>query len=67
MSYTVELPDGRSVEFPDDVPKEKAAEIIRTQLGVGGGKTGEVKHVDRCPTVGRTRTEFDVIAHPPTR
>lgn len=40
MPYTVELPDGRSVEFPDDVPKEKAAEIIRTQLGVGGGKTG---------------------------
>ena len=34
MSYTVALPDGRTVEFPDNVPREKAAEIIRTQLGV---------------------------------
>ena len=33
MSYFVSLPDGRSVEFPDDVPKDKAAEIIRQQLG----------------------------------
>jgi hypothetical protein len=40
MPYTVELPDGRSVEFPDDVPKEKAAEIIRSQLGIGEGKKG---------------------------
>jgi hypothetical protein len=40
MPYTVELPDGRSVEFPDSVPKEKAAEIIRTQLGIGEGKKG---------------------------
>ena len=33
MSYTVGLPDGRTVEFPDDVPKDKAAEIIKAQLG----------------------------------
>lgn len=32
MSYTVALPDGRTVEFPDSVPKEKATEIIRQQL-----------------------------------
>jgi hypothetical protein len=36
MSYTVALPDGRTVEFPDSVPKDKAAEIIRQQLGAGG-------------------------------
>lgn len=36
MSYTVALPDGRTVEFPDNVPKEKAAEILRDQLGIGG-------------------------------
>lgn len=36
MSYTVALPDGRTVEFPDNVPKEKAAEILREQLGIGG-------------------------------
>jgi len=36
MSYTVALPDGRTVEFPDSVSKEKAAEILREQLGIGG-------------------------------
>lgn len=36
MSYTVALPDGRTVEFPDSVSKEKAAEILRDQLGIGG-------------------------------
>lgn len=35
MSYTVALPDGRTVEFPDSVSKEKAAEILRDQLGIG--------------------------------
>jgi len=35
MSYTVALPDGRRVEFPDTVSKEEAAEIIRKQLGDG--------------------------------
>lgn len=39
MSYTVALPDGRSVEFPDEVSKDQAAEIIRQQLG-GPQKTG---------------------------
>ena len=39
MSYTVALPDGRSVEFPDEVSKDQAAEIIRQQLG-GLQKTG---------------------------
>lgn len=33
MSYTVGLPDGRTVEFPDDVTKDKAAEIIKAQFG----------------------------------
>ncbi len=32
MSYTVALPDGRTVEFPDDVPRDKAAAIIRQQF-----------------------------------
>ncbi len=32
MAYTVALPDGRTVEFPDDVPKDKAAAIIRQQF-----------------------------------
>jgi hypothetical protein len=33
MPYTVALPDGRSVEFPDDVSKEQAGEILRKQFG----------------------------------
>lgn len=41
MSYTVALPDGRTVEFPDDVSKDKAAEIIKQQLG-GGKPTGGI-------------------------
>jgi len=32
MPYTVALPDGRIVEFPDSVSKEKAAEILRKQF-----------------------------------
>jgi hypothetical protein len=32
MPYTVALPDGRTVQFPDDVPQEKAAEILRQQF-----------------------------------
>ena len=32
MAYTVALPDGRTVEFPDDLPKDKAAAIIRQQF-----------------------------------
>lgn len=39
MAYTVSLPDGREVEFPDTVSHEQAASIIREQLG-GGKKTG---------------------------
>lgn len=42
MSYTVALPDGRTVEFPDSVPREKAAEIIRQQLGGAGPESGGV-------------------------
>lgn len=42
MSYTVALPDGRTVEFPDSVPKEKAAEIIRQQLGGAAPESGGV-------------------------
>jgi hypothetical protein len=33
MPYTVALPDGRTVEFPDSVSREDAAAIIRRQLG----------------------------------
>jgi len=33
MPYTVALPDGRTVEFPDSVSREEAAAIIRRQLG----------------------------------
>jgi len=40
MAYTVALPDGRTVEFPDSVPREKAAEIIRQQLGGAGPESG---------------------------
>ena len=32
MAYTVDLPDGRSVEFPDEVPREQAAAIIQKQF-----------------------------------
>lgn len=32
MAYTVALPDGRTVEFPDNVPKDKAAAVIRQQF-----------------------------------
>ena len=32
MPYTVALPDGRIVEFPDNVPKERAAELLRQQF-----------------------------------
>ena len=43
MSYTVELPDGKVVEFPDSVSREQAAQIIRQQLGTGAApKTGLV-------------------------
>ena len=47
MAYTVALPDGRTVEFPDDLPKDKAAAIIRQQFPeLGAPKTtafGQVK------------------------
>jgi hypothetical protein len=33
MPYTVALPDGRTVEFPDSVSREDAAAIIRRQFG----------------------------------
>lgn len=32
MPYVVDLPDGRSVEFPDSIPPEQAAQIIRSQM-----------------------------------
>lgn len=40
MAYTVALPDGRIVEFPDSVSREQAAEIIRKQLGAQTPKEG---------------------------
>jgi hypothetical protein len=47
MAYTVALPDGRTVEFPDDLPKDKAAAVIRQQFpNLGAPETtafGQVK------------------------
>jgi len=46
MPYTVDLPDGRSVEFPDNISKEQAASVIRKQFNFGGPETtvtGNVK------------------------
>lgn len=47
MAYTVALPDGRTVEFPDDLPKDKAAAVIRQQFpDLGAPETtafGQVK------------------------
>ena len=40
MPYTVALPDGRTVEFPDSVSREQAAEIIRNQLNAQTPKEG---------------------------
>jgi hypothetical protein len=40
MPYTVALPDGRTVEFPDSVSREQAAEIIRKQLNTQTPKEG---------------------------
>jgi hypothetical protein len=40
MAYTVALPDGRTVEFPDSISREQAAEIIRKQLGEQKPKEG---------------------------
>jgi len=34
MTYSVNLPNGDVVNFPDSVPKEEAARIIRQQLGM---------------------------------
>ena len=69
MPYTVALPDGRTVEFPDSVSKEKAAEIIRQQLGISlpGPKEstllGEV--VRGAKQLGSTtRTGIEAITSP---
>jgi hypothetical protein len=35
MPYSVSLPDGRAVEFPDEVSHEQAASIIKAQLYFG--------------------------------
>ena len=46
MAYTVALPDGRTVEFPDDLPKDKAAAIIRQQFpNLGAPETTAFGHV----------------------
>ena len=39
MPYTVDLPDGRTVEFPDEVSLDKAGEVIRTQFPEFAPKT----------------------------
>lgn len=59
MSYTVALPDGRTVEFPDEVSKDKAAEIIRQQLG-GPQKTGLLAAAGKGleGMLGSTQTAF---------
>ncbi len=46
MPYTVNLPDGRSVKFPDDIPKDQAAAIIKKQFNFAAPETtvaGNVK------------------------
>lgn len=44
MAYTVALPDGRTVEFPDEVPKDKAAAIIRQQFPALAPQTTALGH-----------------------
>ena len=39
MPYIVGLPDGRNVEFPDDVSKDAAASILRKQFNLPGPET----------------------------
>jgi len=45
MPYTVTLPDGRRVEFPDEVSKDAAAGIIRKQFNLPGPETTIVGNV----------------------
>lgn len=48
MSYTVDLPDGRSVEFPDEVSREDAAAIIQRQFPrTGAPKPGIINEAKR--------------------
>ena len=42
MAYTVALPDGRTIEFPDNVPQDKAAAIIQQQFPEFAPKTSAV-------------------------
>lgn len=47
MSYEVALPDGRVVEFPDNVPHEEAERIIREQLLTPKPKEGLVAGLEK--------------------
>jgi hypothetical protein len=38
MAYIIALPDGNTVEFPDSVPQDKAAEILKKQFPEFGAK-----------------------------
>lgn len=66
MSYFVELPDGRNVEFPDSVPRDKAAEIIRQQLGgpkaapSAPSSIGDIATAFGLGAVGSTKALTDV-------
>ena len=47
MSYEVALPDGRVVEFPDNVPHDEAERIIREQLLAPKPKEGVVAGLEK--------------------
>lgn len=47
MSYEVALPDGRVVEFPDNVPHDEAERIIREQLLKPSPKEGLIAGLEK--------------------
>lgn len=53
MPYTVALPDGRIVEFPDSVSKEKAAEILRKQFPASEPKSAGFSVRDLLTSFGQ--------------
>jgi len=65
MSYSVTLPDGRTVEFPDDVPKEKAAQLIQSQFPEFAPKTtigGNVKELFKGLVPGAVNMTQSAVA-----
>ena len=60
MPYTVDLPDGRSVEFPDEITPERAAQIIRSQF------FGGASPITAAPTTARSPVFSGAPALPTT-